>query len=654
MRKQLNLNSRVFSEPLEMPFPKKPYQSVATEHALSNITTFDSRFNGRLGNICMLKGKKDPIAAHGAILVTDVDRFGRAERSDVDRTEIRAKLQNLLKTSLKHCLPSQEKEVGSIDTGDGVGLVFPADTPKVSLLNKLLPLLQRLVRDHNHHATDETKILVRAVLHFGEYFKDQPELTKAGFTGNEINCAFRLLNSALLRKAVRGQGELRPLAFLLSHKYYTEIVLQQIPILKNEYISQTLKTKDSRLPAWLHVFRSTERPKNQRSLNKSRPHSDGRKRSVDRSTKQHKQPKVLSDLPPASIFISASDIHNFNLYKRIHGSVPLVNHLETALLLSDHAIIHCTDPYRSPLVLDLLTEFHDFVTNGSILFLLGSSIQTPKKDFIFYIASKAAQYRESGLGEADINSLNLSASEAEPEGVLQILEDSPYLLHRGYKGTDAFVQAVKNDFAQTEVLATSYSPLLGKLSHVNLTLRQILCLCQIGTDGTTIPLVAAKEQTESIINELNRRIDHHSFSRQILLSLVREALKGRNVDQAYFDLLEIRTNLLHLRINVGPHTFTEFHPQRERNSPYDYAYLLEHLATLSNRAPKERCGVELVKTLRRQRQWRAFAAHHLRVMADLYSRRLGDLEIAPNGFFIQSRQVPEFRRISNIVNDHWT
>jgi hypothetical protein len=48
--------------------------------------------------------------------VTDVDRFNPPDRTDVDRTKIRAKLQTFLKATLKHCLPSQEKDVGSSDS----------------------------------------------------------------------------------------------------------------------------------------------------------------------------------------------------------------------------------------------------------------------------------------------------------------------------------------------------------------------------------------------------------------------------------------------------------------------------------------------------------------------------------------------------------
>src|SRR5206468_3099943 len=145
-------------------------------------------------------------------------------------------------------------------------------------------------------------------------------------------------------------------------------------------------------------------------------------------------------------------------------------------------------------------------------------------------------------GSADISSLNAPTVDADAEGVFNLLDMSPVLLHRGYGGTDSFVKAVKEDFAEIEGFASSQSPLMGKLHNINLTLRQILSLQELKSSGEPLSLVAGKEQVETIINELNRKIDHESFSRQILLSLIREVLRARNVDEAYFDMLEVRTN----------------------------------------------------------------------------------------------------------------
>jgi hypothetical protein len=618
---------------------------------LVNVDLFDPKLNTcyQVPDMGKLKNQATPVS--GPILLTDIDRFNRIDRSDVDRTAIRTELQSVLGSFLKKCLPAYEKKVIPFDTGDGLGLLFPAETPKKVLLEGFLRLVPSLVKKHNANLKFTAKFLLRATLHFGDYLKDKPKLTKTGYSGREINYAFRLLDSEILREAVRRQGEARPVALILSDEFYTKIVKQQIPNLEKHFVLRTITAKDGEITAWLYVDQvlkfkipetTIEQPK--------RSKVDGKGGIQIKKTKSSVK---LKDLKP-SIYVSAADIHNFNLYKRIAGSVPLVNHLETAILLSDCAILHCTDPYRLQEVFNLLKEFEYFIKIGKIRFLLGSSIESPKRDFIPYINEKASQYNESGHGKADIDSLSQPDPKADVEAVIKMLEMSPFRLHRGYGGTESFLSAVKKDFEQAETLATTADPFSGKLQHSNLTLRQILSLAQIDPNGKATPLVANKRETETIINQLNQRINNRSFSRQILLSLFHEALAGRGLEEPYFDLLEIRTNLLHLKINVGPHTFTEFHPQRDKNSPYDFDHLLDHLGVLGNRAVKGRCGVELVKTLIAEKDdWQRFATHHLRVMADLYARRLGDLDTEPNGYFLQSRNVPAFKKIGKIVNEQW-
>jgi hypothetical protein len=433
----------------------------------------------------------------------------------------------------------------------------------------------------------------------------------------------------------------------VSDEFYTKVVELQIPILKTNFVKERVQTKDGQLTAWRLTYQKP--PDKRKRFNQVRGKPRRKAKTAPRGKKKS---YILATLPTVSILISAADVHNFNLYKRTAGSVPLVNHIETALLLGQRAFMHCTDPYRSNVVFELLNEFEGFIRDGTLLFLLGSSIQNPRKDFVPYISSKASQYRESGHGAADIVSLNTSASTLDIDAVLDLLDMSPVLLHRGYGGTEMFLKAVKADFSETEVLGTSHSPLLGKLRHINLTLRQILSIQQLTDGNRPVALVADREQTDSIVNDLIRKIDHDSFSRQILLSLIRETLTNK-VDEAYFDLLETRINLIHLRINVGQHNFIEFHPERERTSPYYHCYLLDHLAALVDRAPKERCGVSLVKALRSQPTWDLFAAHHLRIMAYLQARRLGDLDCDPNGYFLGSGKRFEFKAIANVINEHW-
>jgi hypothetical protein len=564
-----------------------------------------------------------------------------------------------LSSALKATLPGDAGSVKSSDTGDGVFLVFPSTTKKCDLLEKFVPTFEQMVRQENSTATSSTKIFLRAVLHFGEYFLDQPILTKQGRAGKEINHTFRLLDSAELRRAVQKQGEGRPLALMVSDDVYQKIVVQQIPEMSGQFAKRFIRAKDGKITGWLYVGQSSIKTVGR---SRSRAKSSSKHRKPQGSTnpplftpERGKQAHTLTTLPGVSIYISTADIHNYNLYRRgVGDGVPVANHLETALLLSDQAIVHCADPYRCQAVFDILSEFKYFIKKGNIVFLLSRSIESPQRDFESYVKGKENQYRMSGHGTADIATLSSQDTKTDIEPVVDLLELSPTLLHRGYIATESFVDAVQNDLVNTEVLGTTGNPLQGKLMRINLTLFQILSLAKITTTGNE-PVVANPEVVERIINGVKTKINHHSFSRQILLSLIREELKnnGRPAYEGYSDLLEVRTNLLHLRINVGPHGFIELHPERERASPYNYNHLLNHLGVLADCAPKARFGLELVKALKSEQAWDSFATHHLSVMADSYSRRMGDMEVRPENYFIHSRRLPVFRNIAKVVRAKW-
>jgi len=81
-----------------------------------------------------------PIPVHGAIFVTDVESFGKPERSDRDKIDIRERLQQFVLDAISEAgLARYGKPAKApCDTGDGIGLVFPAEMPKTLLIHRLV------------------------------------------------------------------------------------------------------------------------------------------------------------------------------------------------------------------------------------------------------------------------------------------------------------------------------------------------------------------------------------------------------------------------------------------------------------------------------------------------------------------------------------
>jgi hypothetical protein len=106
------------------------------------------------------------------------------------------------------------------DRGDGVlVLVRPHDdVPKTVLLDRLVPLLTALLREHNAAATDPAlRMRLRTVVHAGEIHGDD-----RGFYGEAIDVAIRLLDSAAVKSALREATS--PLVLVVSEEIYFGVV----------------------------------------------------------------------------------------------------------------------------------------------------------------------------------------------------------------------------------------------------------------------------------------------------------------------------------------------------------------------------------------------------------------------------------------------
>jgi hypothetical protein len=238
--------------------------------------------------------------------------------------------------------------------------------------------------------------------------------------------------------------------------------------------------------------------------------------------------------------------------------------------------------------------------------------------------------------------------------VVDLIDRSPVLLHRGYKGTAAYAEAVRNDLRRSELIV-AYNHELSTLRQRNPTLFQILHLERVTADQRVVRVLASDETIERLTQQLEIQFERSSFSRRILLSLIQEQLDDHLPQSGgYHGLLWARITLLHLRINSGTHAFIECTPGRDRDSLYSWEHLLRHVEVLSGVASQERFGVPLVRRLRALPCWAAFVNYHLRVLADLYARRLGGLAVSFDERFVDSQQCSEFAPVAATVRELWT
>lgn len=132
------------------------------------------------------------------------------------------------------------------DRGDGVLLIVPVEVPKVVLLDSVLTELAVRIEAAPRLGSGWT-MRVRVAMHAGEVHSDEN-----GFVGSDVNHAFRLLDSAVLREALSTTQ--RRCAVLVSDVLYQGIVRHGYGELNPDaFHHAVVHTKEMTTAAWLFV-----------------------------------------------------------------------------------------------------------------------------------------------------------------------------------------------------------------------------------------------------------------------------------------------------------------------------------------------------------------------------------------------------------------
>ena len=583
---------------------------------------------------------------HRTILAFDMEGFGGPQRSNPVRSMMRMGLYGLIREALVHSLGGLGRCRLS-DLGDGVLVLIDPDVPKNRVVEPFMSDMALGLKRYNEQTGANGEIRLRVALHAGEIVED-PQ----GYSGSDLNLAFRLLDCAPLRAAM--SRERANIGLIVSDHFYETIVSQGFEGIDPSTYTKVddVKVKETSASAWICLPKPrSEAEPTQRDARDSNAGVRGSARPGPGTPVQ--KPIDLRDLPPTCLYVSTADVHNYRLYGLRHGEVPLRNHLETALLLGRHAVLHSLDPYRSEEVAKLVAEFDEFLRDGSLLLLLSERVANPRRDYAGYLEHRERQYGSSPYGRADVASFQVRGPQAAMERAIGFLEASPFALHRGYSSTTALARTVRADMDVDEriVICEHYGS--SRIRELSLSLRQILHLAHVQADGTQQRLLADDQAIGRLTERIADLLTQDSFSSQILLGLVCQEL-GIDEGRPFYEVIAARIGVLHLLATIGNLSFLEITNSRDRRSPYFYGHLLDHLGVLVDCPPKRALGVELVDELRSLQWWRFFANYHLRLMADLQARQSsGDPDPDPLTMFEGSRLITQFDDIRAVIRSAW-
>jgi hypothetical protein len=182
---------------------------------------------------------------HRTILAVDIEGFGRRERDDDIRARLRDVLHVILDQALTEAGITPEQRT-SYDTGDGALVLIDA-LHKGDVLDAVGWPLLRGLRRHNELASEKAHLRLRAVVHAGEVVLD-----RHGATGDDLNFAFRLLNSRVLHDRLAMVRT--PMTLIVSEFIYHRVVEQghSSSFDAASFERVTVVAKETRARAWCY------------------------------------------------------------------------------------------------------------------------------------------------------------------------------------------------------------------------------------------------------------------------------------------------------------------------------------------------------------------------------------------------------------------
>ena len=187
-----------------------------------------------------------------AILALDIERS--TSRSNPVKAELRNKTYELFEAALRKAGISTRHRDRFIDRGDGIlALLHPVDqVPKALVLNRVIPLLSRLLAGYNESLPRfgqlERQLRMRVVMHAGEVHYDAN-----GCFGEALDVAFRLLDAVRVKRALRDTAD--SLILVISGDIYNSVVRHGYDGIDQQAFHPLVRAHvaGKRFPGWIHL-----------------------------------------------------------------------------------------------------------------------------------------------------------------------------------------------------------------------------------------------------------------------------------------------------------------------------------------------------------------------------------------------------------------
>ncbi|WP_203843430.1 hypothetical protein [Winogradskya humida] len=135
--------------------------------------------------------------------------------------------------------------------GDGELAILPPEASERALVGSLSPTLDRLLRQYNLGRSREGRIRLRVAVHQGLVHLDGAN----GFPGDAVVTVCRLIDSPVLKDALKRRFPRADVALIISDQMYADVVLHYQDLRSDQFqeVVAELPEKNFKQTAWIYV-----------------------------------------------------------------------------------------------------------------------------------------------------------------------------------------------------------------------------------------------------------------------------------------------------------------------------------------------------------------------------------------------------------------
>ena len=265
-----------------------------------------------------------------------------------------------------------------------------------------------------------------------------------------------------------------------------------------------------------------------------------------------------------------------------------------AVIMFDKVVMHCSDPLRSELVLEILEDHKEWIKSGKIVFIFSNDISNVRRDYRKYIQQKIEDYSDGYCTEKEANSLQQDfMTDAYYERVIRLLESTPQLIRKPRAKNNSFSSLVLRDLDQNvhheRVILDSQSD-ISQILTLDLSLHQLLNIRLLSLTNHSSKCEMEFAFPVEIVNEVSTQIRQHLkqgniIARSAIVDSVAEVdpnNMSRPQQQNILKAITLRMDVLYCRMNSGKQLILEFHPSYESRSIYQTECFSAYLSCIAD------------------------------------------------------------------------